>query len=90
MTIKTPQKTREKLEYLCDRVEASLAAQHCPVRITGGTIGPRGVKLTLQPMPRITFEQIQTALSIPVYRSREGIVLFIRALESLPILGDIL
>ncbi len=82
----TLQRIRKRLEYLADKIEATLAAQHCPGRIVGGTFGPRGVRLTLQPMPSITFEQVQSALSIEVQRSREGIVLQIPLTETFPVL----
>ena len=68
---------RKILEYLADKIEATLVAQHCPGKIVGGTVGPGGVSFVLQPMPSITFEQIQAALTIPMRRGREGIVLML-------------
>ncbi len=67
--------TRKDIEYHCDRIEATLAAQHCPGRITGGTVGPRGIRFVLQPAPFTTYEQVEVALDLPMERSDAGIVL---------------
>ena len=38
---------RHYLETQSDRTEALLAAHHAPARITGGTVGPRLIRLFL-------------------------------------------
>ena len=77
---------RKILEYLADKIEAVLCACHCPGKIIGGTVGPNGVSFTLQPMPGISYSQIQTALNIRMERCQEGIVLQIPLTESFPAL----
>lgn len=68
---------RETLEYLADRIEAILCACRCPGKIVGGTVGLSGVSFVLQPMPGISYSQVQAALNISMERSNGGIVLML-------------
>ena len=70
---------RHYLEGQSDRTEALLAAHHAPARITGGTVGPRLIRLFLNPAPHTRFATIQgltddlaLALSIPSLRIGRG------------------
>lgn len=80
-----PRSLRPYLEYQADRVEAVLAAHRAPVRVTGGTVGPRLIRFFLNPAPHIRFSAIKSladdlalAMRVPsltIERSKEGIVL---------------
>jgi len=76
---------RHYLEGQSDRTEAVLAAHNAPARITGGTIGPRLIRLFLNPAPHTCFSTIQgltddlaLALRAPalrIGRGEEGVIL---------------
>ncbi len=76
---------RPYLEYQADRVEAVLAAHKTPVRVTGGTVGPRLIRFFLNPAPHIRFASIKhladdlaLAMQVPtltIDRGKEGVVL---------------
>jgi len=77
-------KLQKRLEYAADVIEALLVARHCPGRIVGGIVGPRGIRFVLQPSPCTTYEQIRAALpTIPMEQTREGIILTL-ARDQLP------
>jgi S-DNA-T family DNA segregation ATPase FtsK/SpoIIIE len=73
------------LNYQADRVEAVLATHHVPGRVTGGTVGPRQIRLNVDPAPQVKVssvkrlaEDLALALRVPqlgVDRGTEGIVL---------------
>ena len=79
------QSIRPYLDYQSDRVEAVLAAHRAPARVTGGTVGPRLIKLFLSPAPTTRFAAIRRladdlalALHVPslaVNRSQRGVTL---------------
>ena len=50
---------RHYLEGQSDRAEAVLAAQRAPARITGGAVGPRLIRLFLNPAPHTRFSTIR-------------------------------
>ncbi len=50
---------RHYLEGQSDRAEAVLAAHRAPARITGGTVGPRLIRLFLNPAPHTRFSTIR-------------------------------
>ena len=76
---------RHYLEGQSDRAEAVLAAQRAPARITGGTVGPRLIRLFLNPAPHTRFATIQgltddlalalRAPSLRIGRGAEGVIL---------------
>ncbi|MEA3396408.1 MAG: DNA translocase FtsK [Chloroflexota bacterium] len=76
---------RSYLETQSDRTEALLAAHSAPARITGGTVGPRLIRLFLNPAPHTRFATIQgltddlaLALRVPslrIGRGDEGVIL---------------
>jgi len=80
-----PRSLRPYLEYQADRVEAVLAAHRAPVRVTGGTVGPRLIRFFLNPAPNTRFSSIKNladdlalAMRVPsltIERGEEGIVL---------------
>ncbi len=49
---------RSKLEYLCDKVDALLAAHYTPGRVVGGTVGPERVRLFVKPAPYVGLSAI--------------------------------
>ena len=49
---------RQYLETRADQVEAVLLAHHAPGRITGGTVGPRLIRLFLVPAPEVRLATI--------------------------------
>lgn len=73
------------LNYQADRVEAVLSTHKVPGRVTGGTVGPRQIRFTLDPAPEVRVsavkrlaEDLALALRVPqlrVDRGAEGIVL---------------
>ena len=73
------------LDYQADRVETVLATHRVPGRVTGGTVGPRQIRLNLDPAPQVRVsavkrlaEDLALALRVPqmrVDRGAEGIVL---------------
>ncbi|MCU0519902.1 MAG: DNA translocase FtsK [Anaerolineae bacterium] len=79
------QQVRPYLEYQADRVEAVLAAHRAPGRVTGGTVGPRLIRLFLNPAPATRFATIKRladdlalAMRVPaltVDRDPNGVVL---------------
>ena len=76
---------RRYLEGQSDRVEAVLAAHSAPARVTGGTVGPRLIRLFLNPAPhtRVAAHQgltadLALALKAPALRlgrGDEGVIL---------------
>lgn len=76
---------RRYLEAQADTVEAVLIAHRAPGRITGGTIGPRLIRFTLDPAPQTRLadvrglaEDLAIALKVSslwVERTHEGIIL---------------
>lgn len=76
---------RPYLEYQADRVEAVMAAHKTPVRVTGGTVGPRLIRFFLNPAPHIRFASIKhladdlaIAMQVPtltIDRGKEGVIL---------------
>ena len=76
---------RPYLERQSDRVEATLAAHSAPVRVTGGTIGPRHIRFFLQLHPHVRFaavKRLQDDLaitmntpSLTIERGIDGVVL---------------
>ena len=76
---------RQYLEAQSDRTEAVLAAHRAPARITGGTVGPRLIRLFLNPAPHTRFATIQgltadlalalRAPSLRIGRGEEGVIL---------------
>ena len=76
---------RHYLEGQSDRVEAVLAAHRAPARITGGTVGPRLIRLFLNPAPHTRFSTIRgltddlalalRAPSLRIGRGEEGVIL---------------
>lgn len=76
---------RPYLDYQADRVEAVLAAHRAPGRVTGGTVGPRLIRLFLNPAPSTRFSAIKRladdlalAMRVPalsVDRDPNGVVL---------------
>ena len=76
---------RHYLEGQSDRVETLLAAHRAPARITGGTVGPRLIRLFLNPAPHTRFATIQgltddlalalRAPSLRIGRGAEGVIL---------------
>jgi S-DNA-T family DNA segregation ATPase FtsK/SpoIIIE len=73
------------VEYQADRVEAVLSTHRIPGRVTGGTVGPRHIRLNLDPAPQVRVsaikrlaEDLALALRVPqlrINRDAEGIVL---------------
>jgi S-DNA-T family DNA segregation ATPase FtsK/SpoIIIE len=54
-----PKPLRAYLEAQADRVEAMLAQQKAPGRVTGGTVGPRLIRFFLDPAPDVRYSQIR-------------------------------
>lgn len=94
----TQNAVRARIEYYCDRVEATLAAHSTPVRIHGGTIGPRVLRLFVDPAPHVRFanirrleDEIALALrtdKITLSRTREGILLEMARSDPQPVTLD--
>lgn len=76
---------RTHLEYQADRVEAVLAAHRTPVRVCGGTVGPRLIRffLTLAPQVRLSnltalTNEVALALqvqAVTIKRGQDGVIL---------------
>jgi len=76
---------RQYLETQADQVEAVLMAHHAPGRITGGTVGPRLIRLFLVPAPEVRLatiyalqDDLALALKVPslrISRAEQGIIL---------------
>ena len=76
---------RQYLETQSDQVEAVLLAHHAPGRITGGTVGPRLIRLFLVPAPEVRLatiyalqDDLALALKVPslrISRAEQGIIL---------------
>ena len=74
-----PKNLRHYLEYQADRVEAVLAAHRAPGRVTGGTVGPRVIRFSLNPAPHVRIAAIKRlhddlalALRVPELSIRRG------------------
>jgi len=76
---------RHYLEGQSDRTEALLVAHNAPARITGGTVGPRLIRLFLNPAPHTRLSTIRgltddlalalRAPSLRIGRGEEGVIL---------------
>jgi len=76
---------RQYLEQAANQAELTLAAHGAPGRITGGTVGPRLIRLSLMPAPQVRLatvhalaDDLALALKVPtlrIDRTHEGIIL---------------
>ncbi len=76
---------RTYLEKQADRIEALLAAHRAPGRVTGGSVGPRVIRMRLTPSPNVRIAAVKAladdlamALGVPalkIARAGSGIVL---------------
>jgi len=77
--------SRQYLEKQADRVEALLSAHRAPGRVTGGSVGPRVIRMRLLPSPNVRIAAVKAladdlamALGVPalkIARAGAGIVL---------------
>ncbi len=51
---------RRFVDYQADAIERFLGTNRAPVRVTGGTVGPRLIRFYLQPAPGVRLRQIAT------------------------------